>query len=262
MAFYNVFLNNSHGEGTQKLLVKYNINILKYLIRQIESKEISLLEIGVGKGYFKLAVDKVNEDGNYKIKYTAMDRNEDMLKNLETYTAPFDGCAVGNCPEMKELPDKKYDIIYSSFLIEHLNNGHELYTMIENCKKHLNPNGIIVFLAPDAMKQKFEFYNIDYTHIYPTTKRNVSMAFYDNDLYNINIIPLNGICTYKNFNIKFIYLVHRFFACLYSYRFWSCLLSLFYRRKLWDLNHFFYRLYCFAKEENLMFIAKTENKKK
>lgn len=256
---YNIFLNNSHTSWQEKLLIHFNQNVIEYALKDFDNgkkKTIDVLELGVGKGYFAQACRLYNEKNTKKIKYHAFDRNIDMLKNLskidpqiETHRGELPGLSIKN---------KKYDIVYCAFVVEHLKNGLEAYELINNIKKHLNDGGLIVFFTPNALSQRFEFYNIDYTHTFPTTSRNVTMAFNDCNITDVKALKINGLCTYKGFSNPVIRRLHKVIFKLYSYRLFSYLAAPFYRVPLYSLSNFFYRVFCLFKEENLMFIAKYE----
>lgn len=142
MSFYDIFLKNNHPVFVEKILVGLNTNIIDYILKSYLSKNISILEVGPGKGYFYTASKKYNG----RIEYEAVDRNLNILKNL------------GDCPiylsELPEMPKlaKRYDVIYASFVLEHLKNGKEVFMFLSECKKILKDNGLVVLFVPDSMK--------------------------------------------------------------------------------------------------------------
>lgn len=259
---YNVFLNNGHSTKQEKMLVQYNLNVVRSLLKRSQianKKSVELLELGVGKGYFAQACLISNQTVKTKIHYNAFDRNSDMLKNLKNFDKNIE-TYKGSLPDIS-IPKKKFDIVYCAFVVEHLKGGLELFELISNLKKILNKNGIIVFFTPNALSQKFEFYNIDYTHQYPTTARNVTMAFADCGIKEVDVLKINGLCTYKYFDNNFVRIVHKALFSLYSYRMFSIIFLPFYKVPLHSLNNFFYRVFCFFKEENLMFVATYRSRK-
>lgn len=162
---YNVFLNNNHSNKQEKILVDFNLNVVKYLMKRFDAgkkDKIELLELGVGKGYFAQACMVYNQKSDVKINYSAFDRNIDMLKNLSKVNKDIK-THRGELPGLS-IKHKKFDIVYCAFVVEHLKNGLEVYELINNIKKILNDGGLIVFFTPNALSQRFEFYNIDYTH--------------------------------------------------------------------------------------------------
>jgi len=253
---YNVFLNNNHTTKQEKMLISYNLNVINSILKRLKSnkKKIDLLELGVGKGYFAQACREYNETGEIEIKYSAFDRNKEMLRQL-TESDKTIRTYSGELPKLT-IKNKKFDIIYCAFVVEHLKNGLEVYDLINNMKKLLNDGGLMVLFTPNALSQRFEFYNIDYTHQYPTTARNVTMAFKDCNIEEVKVTKINGLCTYKGFENQILRVTHKVLFSLYSYRLFSAVLQPFYRTPLYDLNNFFYRVFCFFKEENLMFVAR------
>ncbi len=257
---YNVFLNNNHTTRQEKILLNFNYQVVGSIIKRLKpgrKKTIEILELGVGKGYFAQACYSYNEKHDAKIVYSAFDRNKDMLDNLKNYDKTVQTFS-GELPDLTIKSNKKFDVVYCAFVIEHLKGGLEAYEVINNIKKILKDDGLIIFFTPNALSQGYEFYNIDYTHSYPTTARNITMAFNDCSITDVTCLKINGLCTYKHFENQALRILHKFVFSFYSYRLFSILARPFYRTPLYGLNNFFYQVFCFFKEENLMFIAKKE----
>lgn len=255
---YNVFLNNNHTTAQEKILLKYNYRVVQYITESPSlknKKNIEVLELGVGKGYFAKACFMYSQKHDRKIKYSAFDRNKDMLDNLKRYNKTIK-TYIGELPNLSINPKKKFDVVYCAFVVEHLKNGIEVYELINNIKKILSDDGLILFFTPNALSQGLEFYNIDYTHQYPTTSRNVTMAFNDCGITDVKCLKINGLCTYKYFHSPVVRGLHKFAFSFYSYKLFALLARPFYRVPIYRLNNFFYQVYCFFKEENLMFVAK------
>lgn len=250
MQAYDVFLNNKQPQFAEKILQKNAEELCKYILKFMNKKIHKVLEIGPGKGYFYSAISKMDQ----AIEYYAMDRNENILSNLGI---PKDKCIICNLPSIET--DQKFDVIFAGFVIEHLNNGMQLYEALINMKNRLNDEGIIVLQFPDAMKLGMELYNIDYTHCLATTKRNVNQAVVDAGLKVVKSIDLSGILYTKPVSSKIKYYFRRIFVYLYSYKIMSSLCCLFYRTPLWDLQNVFWRIYALIKEPNCMFIIQKES---
>jgi len=251
MEFYDTFIHNPHHPFIRKLLITFNYEVLSHLLSFFpEEKQINLLELGPGKGYFYQATKKWRK----RISYSAFDRNDLILKSLN-----ISSIHKGEAPDLPKF-NNKFDIIFASYLIEHLKDGEEVYELIRNCKKNLSSGGLIVFLAPDALSLKMEFWNMDYTHSFPTTRRNVAMAFYDNNIYKLKINGYRDIDLFLSANSKLwprISFLIGICMIFYNYRIFNFLLSLFDRKTIDSQNNWFYRLYCFTKAKCLMFIAEV-----
>lgn len=182
-----------------------------------------------------------------------MDRNENILNSL------------GISPERikaAEMPhinwNKRFDVIFVGYVIEHLSNGAELYGSLSNLRTLLKDDGILVLQFPDCMKLGMEFYNIDYTHAFPTTKRNINQAVRDNSMHVVKAIDLCGILYTKKVDSRVRYFLKSGIMHFYSYRFMCMLLRVFYHVPLWDLGNVFWRAYALLKEPNVMFIVKKD----
>lgn len=253
-SYYDNFYRNEHPVFMQKLLVLFNHSLLIRLLGKLDKKKddnVGILEIGPGKGYFYEAVKKAESS----ISYSALDSNELMLKSLGV-----ESVYLSRLPDVPKFT-KKFDIVYAAYVIEHLQNGKEIFDVIRNLKQHVNDGGIIVFLFPDCLKQKMEFWNMDYTHIYPTTKRNVAMAFYENGINKIEVMDIHGLLTHSFFMNKIVYTLLGFVLFFYNYHIFSKLFWVIYKKSLYDLGNFFYRVYAFFKQENLIIIAKVKYEK-
>lgn len=253
MAAYDIFLKNPHSDSVAKIMQKNNYKLINYLCSMFEPKQLDILEIGPGKGYFKDAVQKYTDEG-YTLNYYAVDRNKNILLNLGINKNNF---FVAEMPHIK--CDKKFDIIFIGYVIEHLSSGLELFEALSNVKSLLNDNGILVLQFPDSMKLGMEFYNIDYTHSFPTTKRNVNQALLDNSMYVKKAINLRGILYTKKVDRRIRYFFKSFIMSFYSYRIMNIVSKIFYHVPLWDLGNIFWRTYGLLKEPNVMFIAKQKS---
>ena len=252
MAVYDIFLKNQHSDKIAQMMVKNNYRLFDYLIKAFLSQKsnIKVLEIGPGKGYFKDAVVQMKHR-NKHIEYYAVDRNENILSNLNIdpkYTK------IAEMPNIQS--NKKFDIIFVGYVIEHLPSGVSLYEALSNLKTLLTDDGILVLQFPNAMRLRMEFYNIDYTHAIPTTKRNVNQAILDNAMYVKKAIDLCGILYTKKVDSKLRYFIRSSIMFFYSYRIMNILSKPFYHIPIWDLNNIFWRAYGLLKEPNVMFIIK------
>lgn len=247
MAAYDIFLKNEHSDKVSQLMINNNKRLINYLCQK--RKKAKILEIGPGKGYFKQA--SINTPHVCKIEYYAVDRNENILANLNIDSKHT---IVAELPNINIK--MKFDIIFVGYVIEHLSSGIDLYNAIANLKTLLKDNGILVLQFPDAMKLGMEFYNIDYTHTLPTTKRNVNQAILDNDMYVKKAIDLCGILYTKKVDSSLQYFIKSKIMFFYSYNIANGLTKIIYHTPIWSLNNVFWRAYGLLKEPNVMFIVK------
>ena len=245
---YDIFIKNSHSPAIAKLMISLNVNVLNFWLRKYQGKKSAdVLEVGPGKGYFFKALEQIGWQGSY----TALDRNSLILKNL--------GIKKVIISELPKIETKeKFDLVHCAYVLEHLSSYQEVYKTLVNFKQVLTTDGYLLLSVPDFMGQKTEFWNIDYSHTYPTTKRNMVMALIDAGFQeeNIEIFEINGLLTLPHFDSKVAYLLINWLMFFYSYRFFHFWQYLFMRKNVYSLNNFFYRVYCLCKEPNLMIVVK------
>jgi hypothetical protein len=77
-------------------------------------------------------------------------------------------------------------VLQLSHVLEHSLTWLAAREMISTSKELLTENGFLVVVGPDALSWKKEFWNVDWSHGYPTTVRNVSQLFNDVGLFQIS----------------------------------------------------------------------------
>lgn len=255
MAVYDVFLNNKQPEYVKKLLISNAERLIKYVFDKYnipKDGSAKVLEIGPGKGYFYKAFNKLGMG-----QYYAMDRNVNILSALGIGQERIINSSFPNIDT-----EEKFDLIFVGFVIEHLKNGIELFESLSELKKRLSDDGVIIIQFPDCMKLGMEFWNIDYTHALPTTKRNVNQAIVDSGLIIDRCIDISGILYTRVLDSKILYGLKRILLFLYSYRLMSFLFRPIYRVPLYDLQNLFWRVYALLKEPNVMIFVKNDDKSK
>ena len=100
----------------------------------------SLLEIGTGSGYFMSSC----HDTYPGIKLSGIEYDPRLLAVTQS-RAPYAECIQGNAEKFELLP-KKFDVIVSFQVIEHLYKPEE---MLLRVKEHLNDGGIFIFTTPN-----------------------------------------------------------------------------------------------------------------
>ena len=127
----------------------------KYLIE--ETKNISILDIGCGRG----DVLKAFQQAGYEV--AGIDLSEeaiDLCKPIEVRQIDIEK------EEDENNYERKFDIIFSKSLIEHLNQPIKFF---EYCKKMLKEDGTLIVLTPSWVHHSFGPFYLDFTHITPFT---------------------------------------------------------------------------------------------
>lgn len=66
-----------------------------------------------------------------------------------------------------------------SHVLEHSPTWLAAREMVATCRDLLSEEGFVVVVGPDALSWGSEFWNVDWSHGYPTTIRNVSQLYND-----------------------------------------------------------------------------------
>jgi SAM-dependent methyltransferase len=225
----------AHGPFVQRLEEKRQARILDWISRLLPSKqEISALEVGVGIGLFASACRQRGW------KYTGIDRNEKMIRALGDKGFPV---LVGEVPPLPAgVAPASFDLVYSSFVFEHLADGTHGFQFAHELTKALKPDGLLVLVVPDALSLGLEFWNLDYTHRYPTADRNVSQILLECGLRVEQLIRYRGAGW-----TGLPYVLARIAGWFYSYRFWQAVL-----RK----TEFPYSVFQYLNQDVLVFICR------
>ncbi len=129
----------------------------------------SVLEIGPGDGYI------AEHYSNSGITYQALERSTEVVKRLQSQGINI---IETNCPPIsKDLGT--FDACYMLHVIEHMKDADMAASIISEIKNRLNKNGLLIIACPDYMKWKEYFYDCDYTHSLPFTKRRLRQLLLD-----------------------------------------------------------------------------------
>lgn len=172
--YYDEYLSQrSIHPRFEKLVVSWHEKMLKLLQKsglQV-NKNTRLLEVGYGHGYFaSIAVDS-------GITYKAVDISEAVIAH---------GLSLGHDVSTPNvLAGEEFDFIYCSHVLEHCADWLSAREMIAEYSKYLRPGGHFVIIGPDFLDWKEELWSTDFSHGYPTTRRNVVQLMGDVGLNHV-----------------------------------------------------------------------------
>jgi SAM-dependent methyltransferase len=145
----------------RKLTYAFAINA----ISKVKSKDdgFSILEIGTGSGYF---LSFINSEFP-KAELSGIEYDPRLLEETKR-KVPFANLLNGNA-ELFDFGDKKFEVIVSFQVIEHLYNP---VAMLGRVNKHLAPNGLFIFTTPNldglgaqVMGEKWHGYRDDHVNL-------------------------------------------------------------------------------------------------
>ncbi len=146
--------------------------LFKTITQFITPKQISLLEIGPGKGELAL---KFMEEG---CQYTCYDNNSLIIENMKKMGAK---AVLSQTPPIPE-DSESFDLVVLSHVLEHLPTQDKAFELIQEIARIIKKGGFFLFCSPDVHGWGFDFYEIDYTHAFHITPTRMKHMFEDTGL--------------------------------------------------------------------------------
>lgn len=163
---YAEFASNKPSKIGLRALRFQQSRLLKTVIAK--SGEVnSVLEIGPGWGAFATLCRDLG------VKYEFID-NSPAISDLM-----FANGFVGLCGTTDQLQTIQASTIYMSHVLEHSPTWSEARNMLSHLSAIAQDGTRIVIIGPDFLSWRAEFFNVDSTHGYPTTLRNVVQLVQD-----------------------------------------------------------------------------------
>ena len=76
-------------------------------------------------------------------------------------------------------PDASCEVFYADQVLEHMSGIDAARAFVAEALRVLRPGGVVFIVVPDYLKERGFFWDIDYTHNFPTTERRVRQLLYD-----------------------------------------------------------------------------------
>lgn len=173
--YYSAYLNTRPKPRFEKFVVNWHERLI--WLAEIESFAFSggqprVLEVGYGHGYF---ADLVVERG---WSYLAADISDPIIEY---------GAERGHEVVRPENLDQgmTFDVVWMSHVLEHSPSWEQAREMCEFYSRSLRPGGALISVGPDYLSWKDQFWAVDFSHGYPTTRRNCVQLFNDLGLEDI-----------------------------------------------------------------------------
>jgi hypothetical protein len=172
---YSDYMQREPHPRNAVFIKRWHGKLLKLALRDIKSVPKSVLEIGPGHGYF---AEHCREAG---FTYEFCDTSPAVLSKMnELGFRGHLGLIQDVAPNLG-----KYDMIWMSHVLEHSPTWLAAREMVATCRDLLSEEGFVVVVGPDALNWRREFWNVDWSHGYPTTIRNVSQLYNDVGLKSV-----------------------------------------------------------------------------
>ncbi len=173
---YSDYIRREPHPRSAILIRKWHGKLLDLAIKSCEHYPESVSEIGPGHGYF---AEHCRSRG---MAYEFCDTSPAVFEKMN---------GLGFKGHLGMLHDvsaslRRYDIIWMSHVLEHSPSWIDARQLIADARELLSLHGEIVVVSPDVLSWRREFWNVDWSHGYPTSVRNVSQLCSDVGLTNVN----------------------------------------------------------------------------
>jgi SAM-dependent methyltransferase len=122
----------------------------------------SVFEVGAGHGFFAEACRDL------RLRYSGCEMNEAQAVNLRER-----GFAVGTATVPPVPAGPQVDCVWMSHVLEHMRDHVEARDAVSSAADRLRPGGCLVVISPDIASWKWNFWDVDWSHGYPTSLRRV-----------------------------------------------------------------------------------------
>ena len=144
-----------------------------------------MLEIGPGQG--TLAALAVEAGWQYSAVEPSAILAEQLrargLNVIEAFTPPIPAA------------DASVDVIYADQVLEHMSGIDAARALTAEARRALTAGGVFFVVVPDYLKERGFFWDIDYTHNFPTTERRVRQLLYDGGFEIERVVRSIGVAT-------------------------------------------------------------------
>jgi len=176
---YSDYMQREPHPRNAVFIKRWHGRLLKLALRGFRNAPKSVLEIGPGHGYF---AEHCRHAG---FTYEFCDTSPAVFSKMNKLGFQGHlGLVQDVAPNLG-----KYDLIWMSHVLEHSPSWLAAREMVSTCRDLLSDEGYVVVVGPDALSWRREFWNVDWSHGYPTTIRNVSQLY--NDVGLINTVGLH-----------------------------------------------------------------------
>jgi SAM-dependent methyltransferase len=170
MAVYDQYSNRSRVKSGVAIKARQNRVIFDLGLANSTGLPVRILEIGPGDGYI---ADFSVSSG---VSYTAVEGSLAVADRLRA--RGFD-VHVGYVPPLPASISGPFSCCYLLHVLEHMQSPREASELMDAVFKLLAPGGALVIACPDYGRWGTHFYDCDYTHSYPLTRRRLTQLLKD-----------------------------------------------------------------------------------
>ena len=92
-------------------------------------------------------------------------------------------------------PDSSCRVLYADQVLEHMSGIDAARQLVAEAGRVIEPGGVLFLVVPDYLKERGFFWDIDYTHNFPTTERRVRQLLHDGGFEIERVVRSIGTAT-------------------------------------------------------------------
>jgi SAM-dependent methyltransferase len=172
---YNEFSGrNGWGPG-QPLQRWFSRRVLKEFLRVTSTRaaDTRVLEVGCGMGNTGVAAQELGF-----LDYTAVEPNPLLAQVARDRVAPAQ-VIEARLPELVPGLRNTSDLALAVHVIEHATSGYEGREWVAAMVDTVTEGGYVLVVSPDVRDFKASFWDLDWSHAFPTTTNNLSQIMTD-----------------------------------------------------------------------------------
>ncbi|MDD5593440.1 MAG: methyltransferase domain-containing protein [Candidatus Margulisbacteria bacterium] len=153
----------------EKMIKGFHRRLLNLAMKKIPNlKQKSFFEVGVGWGHL---AELCRADS---IKFRGVELNQAQTDKLRSLGYDVD------CAQVPPFPKGEgADVIWLSHLLEHMDGFTQARELLLAANEKLKAGGYIVIISPDINSWKEAFWEVDWSHGYPTSVQRISQLLGD-----------------------------------------------------------------------------------
>jgi SAM-dependent methyltransferase len=140
---------------------------------QLNAANVSLLEVGTGTGTLAVAAPEA-----WIFDYVGVEPNTELAA-VSRSRLRTGQVVVASLPNLPTDFKDRFDVALAVHVVEHATNGYEARAWVSEMLRCVKPGGFVVLVSPQISDFKTYFWDIDWSHAFPTSTSNLSQIVVD-----------------------------------------------------------------------------------
>jgi SAM-dependent methyltransferase len=172
---YDEYVSRKSWKAGEPLQQWISHRIVTELVRvtAMNCAQTRVLEVGAGTGTLALEMNKLG----FK-SYTAFEPNSELAR-ITRARNPQNQVLEVALPNVPVEYANSFELIVCVHVIEHALNGYDARAWVESLKELLTENGLLLIVSPQISDFKSYFWEIDWSHCFPTSVENLKQILGD-----------------------------------------------------------------------------------